>query len=118
MQHAHAWFISIPFLMLAAGCAAGRTATPTETKAITDTLVEYEKSKGADDIWAESVFPQIRVRDDHARAKYKTMRRYEQIASNPIAVELENRNGDWAVISEKGDWPWWWHVMNHTVGLK
>ena len=62
--------------------------------------------------------PVIRVKGDAAWARYRKNRRRQQIASAPIVVELHKLDQNWTVTKEDQDWPWWWHVINHTVGVK
>ena len=101
-----------------AGCrSTGQVPTAADQQAILTALIQYEQSKGGGD-WSSLIRPIIRAQGNKARAEYKKNRANEQIAFNPIAVELEKKENNWVVTAEKCNWPWWWHVINCTVGLK
>jgi len=60
----------------------------------------------------------INVCGKKAKARYNVSYELSQFAFWPIVVELEKDNGSWTVIREKDGRPWWWHIINHTVGVK
>lgn len=115
--------ISLALLGLAAvvvlsGCSSTRLATSRERTTILSALHAYEKEMGAEPISSRDFNPVIRVKGDAAWARYRKNRRRQQIASAPIVVELHKLDQNWTVTKEDQDWPWWWHVINHTVGVK
>lgn len=100
------------------GCATTRVPTAADQQAISSSLVEYEKSNGAEPFVASAIRPRIRVKGHRAWARYNESRPGKQMAGCPIEVELEKQGNGWVVVSEKSDWPWWWHLVNRTVGVK
>lgn len=60
----------------------------------------------------------INVCSKKAKARYNVSYELSQFAFCPIVVELEKDNGSWTVIREKEGRPWWWHIINRTVGVK
>lgn len=60
----------------------------------------------------------INVCGKKAKARYNVSYDLSQFAFWPIVVELEKDNGSWTVIREKDGHSWWWHIINHTVGVK
>ena len=111
----------IPALVCAgllAGCRGPGVPTAMDQQAILAVLVEYEASRGAEPVWASQIRPEIRAKGNRVWAKYKKCRATEQIVFAPIVVQLQKRGTSWVVVSEEGNWPWWWHVVNYTVGVK
>ncbi|GEM_PF-3368551 len=109
---------------LFAGCRANRAATASDQMAILQTLVKYEQSQGVGPNSAWQIAPQLSFKKDRVCARYNRVpmtddgRTTSQLAIIPMYVELRRVNGEWTVTSAEADWPWWWQVLNHTVGVK
>jgi len=104
--------------LLLTGCRTAMVATAADQQGILSSLVAYEESRGVHPVLAREIRPRIRVEGRRAWAEYRKSRPTEQIVGSPIVVELGKEGSDWVVTAEKCNWPWWWHVVNHTIGLK
>ena len=105
------------FLVLLGGCSATRVPTASDQQAILTALVRYEESHGAEARVAGCIRPKIEVKGQRVRAKYAKSRPTEQLVGNPIAVQLEKRQGDWVVVSEEPNWPLLRRIAVYMIGL-
>ena len=103
--------------LLAAGCSSVR-APSLQEHALFVQLVRERLAQDNAKIAPHTPFD-VRMRGARATVEYAI--EYDsptQLAFNPVKTQLRAVSGKWTVVSHKGNRPWWWHVLNHTVGVK
>ncbi len=106
----------VPFL-LAVGCSSWK-APSLQEHALFVRLVQERLAQDGGIIHSNAPF-HVRIRNARATAAYAV--EYEpliQSAFNPYKTEFRKVDGTWAITSHKWTRPWWWHVANHTIGVK
>ncbi|MHC4641973.1 MAG: hypothetical protein ACYS32_10035 [Planctomycetota bacterium] len=90
--------------------------SPVERAQILKTLGKHEKelSRDAVNLW----HAKIRQCGKTAWVRYSVSYPCSQLAVWPVEVKLSKSGGQWEVVSEKDNQPWWWHVVNRTIGVK
>lgn len=106
----------VPGLILAAALAAGCAPSPAERTYIVAALREHEAGEDRQALNLECA--RISVLGQAAEARYSVSYPMSQFAFAPIRARLEKHEGAWVVVSAGSGRPWWWHVLNHTIGVK
>jgi len=107
----------VPLLLLTGGCASVRVPS-LEKHAQFVQLVRERLEPDNAIINPYSPFD-IRIRGTHATAEYAI--EYEeatQLMHPPFKTEFRVVSGKWTVVSHKSNRPWWWRVLDRTVGVK
>ena len=92
--------------------------SPVERAQILKTLGKYEKDEQLNRDAMNLGHAKIRQRGKTAWVRYSVSYPCSQLAVWPVEVKLIKSVGQWEVVSEKDNQPWWWHVVNRTIGVK
>ena len=117
--------LSAGLLLSCCGCTSTRPPSPNEVRQIVAAIKSYETNVTASahghlpaGLLSEDAPIDIRVKNRVAVARY-TASGTGQLAFVPVKSVLEHVSYDqWTVLSQETTWPWWWHVLNMTVGVK
>jgi hypothetical protein len=113
---------AIVLLVVVFYCMDGRysicpSASPVERVQILKTLEKYEKDEQLNREAMNLRHAGICKCGKTAWARYSVSSRSCQFIW-PVEVKLSKSGGQWEVVSEKDKQPWWWHVVNRTIGVK